>query len=124
MMATAINIKEIFDKYGLQVEEIEPEVFKVLNTDKEISTNELQWELQSCVLLTSDDTGYKKLPVGGVNSILAHIYYVIMGYDSDELGYKYDDIAAKEFGESIYRAYKYRPENSNSIDTIYAKGEL
>jgi len=123
MAVTAINVTEIFDKYGLQVEEIEPKVYKVLNIDKEISTNELQWDLQSCVLLTSDDIGYKKLPVGGVNSILAHIYYVIMGYDRDDLGYKYDDIATEEFGESIYRAYKYRPEYADSIDTIYAEGE-
>ena len=56
-----INVEKVFNDYGLEVQQVEPYVYKVLNTEKEISTEELQKDLTSCILLTSDRTGYKKL---------------------------------------------------------------
>lgn len=123
MAETIINAAEVFEKYGLEVEEIEPEVYRVLNTEKVISVDELQWELESCILITSDKTGYKKLN-SGINSRLAYVYYVITDYDKDDLGCKYDDIATGQFGESLYRSYQYRAGHNESIDTIYAEGEI
>lgn len=123
MSETMINVTEIFDKYGLEVEEIEPEAYKVLNTRKIVSVDELQWELESCILITSDKTGYKKLGTG-INSRLAYVYYIITDYDKSDLGYKYDDIATEQFGESLYRPYQYKAEHHDSIDTIYAAGEI
>lgn len=123
MAEVIINVAEIFDKYGLQVDEIEPEAYKVLNTEKMVSVDELQWELESCILITSDKAGYKKLGTG-INSRLAYVYYIITDYDKTDLGHKYDNLATEQFGESLYRPYQYRAEHHESIDTIYAKGEV
>lgn len=123
MLETVINAEAVFAKYGLEVEELEPEVYQVLNTEKSISVDELQWELESCILITSDRTGYKKLSTG-INSRLACVYYIITDCDRSDLGFKYDDIATERFGESLYRSYQYRPEYHEGIDTIYAEGEI
>ena len=37
-----VNTDKVFEEYGLHVEQVEPSVYKVLNTDKEISVDELQ----------------------------------------------------------------------------------
>lgn len=123
MAEMMVNVEEIFEKYGLEVEKIEPEAYRVINTEKIISVDELQWDLVSCILITSDKTGYKKLSTG-INSRLAYVYYIIADYDKSDLGYKYDDIATRQFGESLYRPYKYRAGHCESIDTIYAAGEI
>lgn len=38
----SINVDKVFKKYDLNVELVEPYVYKVLNTEKEISVEELQ----------------------------------------------------------------------------------
>ena len=117
-----INVDKVFQDYGLEVQQVEPYVYKVLNTEKEISTEELQKDLTSCILLTSDRIGYKKLSTGGCYT-LAYIYYIILGKNNEELGYKYDEIASKQFEEVIYDCYEFNPKWEYTIDTIYAKGE-
>ena len=64
MVEAKMDEKEIIRKYGLQVKQIEPAVYEVLNTNKEISIDELQWELEECVLITSDRIRSKKLDSG------------------------------------------------------------
>ncbi|MDE7478896.1 MAG: hypothetical protein K2M91_13295, partial [Lachnospiraceae bacterium] len=71
-----LNVNKVLKKYGLEIELVEPYVYKVLNTEKEISTEELQKDLMSCILLTSDRIGYKKLSTGGYYT-LAYIYYIV-----------------------------------------------
>ena len=124
MTDITVNVLEIFQKYTLQAEEMEPVVYKILNTNDEISITELQWELVSCIVITSNRTKYKKLPNGGIHSIVAKVYYVITDFDRSDLGHKYNKLATLQYGMSVYRNYKYRPELANSIDTIYAEGEI
>lgn len=121
MIGTNANVKEIFEKYGLQTKEIEPTVYEILNTQQEISIDEMQWELEECVLITSDRIRSKKLD-SGIYTTIANVYYVILDYDSD-ICYEYDDIATKKFGESLLMPYKYNPASYDEIDTIYAKEE-
>ena len=118
-----INVDKVFQDYGLEVQQVEPYVYKVLNTEKEISVDELQKDLECCVLLTSERKGKKRLSTGGCYT-LAYIYYIVTDVHNIELGYKYDDIASKEFGKVIYDAYEYDPKGEYTIDTIYAKGEI
>lgn len=118
-----VNTDKVFEEYGLNVELVEPYVYKVLNTDKEISVDELQKDLEYCVLLTSERKGKKRLSTGGCYS-LAHIYYIVLDVNDVELGYKYDDIASREFGKVVYDAYEYNPKGEYTIDTIYARGEI
>ena len=56
-----INVDKVFQDYGLEVQQVEPYVYKVLNTEKEISVDELQKDLECCVLLTSERKGKKRL---------------------------------------------------------------
>lgn len=118
-----INVDKVFREYGLEVQQVEPYVYKVLNTEKEISVEELQNSLTSCILLTSERTGRKRLSIGGYYT-LANIYYIIINKKNKELGHKYDDIASKKFGRVIYDSYEYDPKGEYTIDTIYAKGEI
>ena len=60
-----INVDKVFQDYGLEVQQVEPYVYKVLNTEKEISVEELQDSLVSSILITSDRTGRKRLSLGG-----------------------------------------------------------
>ena len=118
-----INVDKVFQDYGLEVQQVEPYVYKVLNTEKEISVEELQDSLVSSILITSDQTGYKKLNIGGYYT-LAYIYYIILDKKNEELGYKYNGKANEEYGEAIYDSYEYDPKGEYTIDTIYAKGEI
>ncbi|MEZ3447108.1 MAG: hypothetical protein K1W30_18620 [Lachnospiraceae bacterium] len=121
MTGVNVNVKEVFRKFGLQVKEIEPAVYEILNTSKEISIDELQWELEECVLITSDRIRSRKLE-SGIYTTIAYVYYVILDYDSD-ICYEYDNVATERFGESLVMPYKYSPVAYHEIDTIYAKGE-
>ena len=118
-----INVDKVFQDYGLEVQQVEPYVYKVLNTEKEISVEELQDSLVSSILITSERTGRKRLSIGGYYT-LAYIYYIILDKKNEELGYKYVDIASKKFGRVIYNSYEYDPKGEYTIDTIYAKGEI
>lgn len=64
MTGINVNVKEIFRKFGLQARKIEPVVYEILNTSKEVSIDELQWELEECVLITSDRIRSRKLESG------------------------------------------------------------
>ncbi|MCX4299802.1 MAG: hypothetical protein OSJ73_22790 [Lachnospiraceae bacterium] len=121
MTGINVNVKEIFRKFGLQARKIEPVVYEILNTSKEVSIDELQWELEECVLITSDRIRSRKLE-SGIYTTIAYVYYVILDYDSD-VCYEYDNIATDRFGESLVMPYKYSPAAYHEIDTIYAKGE-
>lgn len=118
-----VNVDKVFKEYGLEVQQVEPSVYKVLNTEKEISVDELQKDLEYCVLLTSERKGKKRLSTGGCYT-LAYIYYIVTDVDNIELGYKYDNIASQEFGKVIYDSYEYDPKGECTIDTIYARGEI
>ena len=118
-----INVDKVFQDYGLEVQQVEPYVYKVLNTEKEISVEELQDSLVSSILITSERTGRKRLSIGGYYT-LAYIYYIILDKKNEELGYKYNGKANEEYGEAIYDSYEYDSKGEYTIDTIYAKGEI
>lgn len=118
-----INVDKVFKEYGLEVQQIEPYVYKVMNTEKEISVEELQDSLVSSILITSDRKGRKRLSMGGCYT-LAYIYYIILDKKNKQLGHKYNDQANEEYGEAVYDSYEYDPKGEYTIDTIYAKGEI
>ena len=114
-----VNIDKVFKEYGLNVEQLETNVYKLLNTDNETDVEGLQAELKNCILITSRRLRFDRLQEGG-SCTIAHIYYVIMDVHNRDLGHKYNKLATKEYGDSLYDSYEYRPELANSIDTIYA----
>lgn len=114
--------EQIIRDFGLEIEKVEDSVYKVLNTDKEFNIDKLQWALKECVLITSTETRYHRETEGFCTSI-GKIYYIVIEINS-ELGLKYDDIAAEEFGRSLYQPYKYIADNMMHIDTIFSKEEI
>lgn len=123
LVKTTEEAMEIFKKYGLQAEQIEPQVFKVLNTDKEVDIDEIQEELESCILIISSDTNYRRLD-GGVSDVVSKVYYIVTDKHMSNVGKKYKQLAKNEYGSVLYEAYEYRPNHENAIDTIYAAEEL
>lgn len=117
------NKLQIINSFGLQVEEIEPLVYKVKNTDLDVNVNKLQWALEECILITSLEKTKEKLETG-IYTTIANVYYILLDYNNKELAYNYDDIATKEFGSTLYEPYKYNPKDENYIDTIYGEDEI
>ncbi len=114
-----INVDKVFQDYGLEVQQVEPYVYRSLNINNEIDVEGLQADLMNCILITSRRLRFQKLEEGG-SCTIAHVYYVIMDAHNCDLGHKYNKLATKEYGDSLYDSYEYRPELANSIDTIYA----
>ena len=113
----------IIKRFGLQVEHLEASVYRVINTEKEINIDELQWELGECILITSIIIRYEKLN-GDVSTQIANVYYICLDTDNRVLSYIYEDKAKNEFGRTLYKYYKHNENEENFIPTIYAKGEI
>ena len=117
------HYSSILSSFELKTKEVEASVYKVINVDKEVNIDKLQWELRECILITSLGKGTEKLDTG-IHTTIANVYYIIVDYDKKGLAYKYDDIATKEFGKTLYKAYKCSPTNKQYIDTLYGKDEV
>lgn len=113
-----VNVDKVFKEYGLEMQQVEPYVYRSLNINNEVDVEGLQAHLMNCILITSKRLRFEKLEEGG-SCTIAHIYYVIIDTQNRDLGHKYNKLATKEFGDSLYDSYEYRPELANSIDTIY-----
>ncbi len=76
-----INVDKIFQEFGLEVQQVEPYVYKVLNTEKEISVEELQDSLVSSILITSERTGRKRLSIEMIQKKTNNVSHA--AYDKD-----------------------------------------
>lgn len=122
-MITNVRAGEILKKYGLQTEEVEPTVYKVINTDKEINVSKLQWELKECTTITSSEIRLEKENQTGMT--IANVYYVILEYGNREKTWKYQNNARKSFHKAVIDSYSEEEEKKQyaSIDTLYKTGE-
>ena len=116
------DIVEILNLFGLNFTEVQPNVLKIINTDKEINIDKLQWKLEDCILITSLEKRTEKLD-SGIHTMIANVYYIIIGTDNKELAYKYDDIATEEFGRTLYKYYKYSSDSNDWMGTIFREDE-
>ena len=114
----------IINSFGLQLKEVEPCVYKVINTDKEVNIDKLQWALEECILITSLAKGTEKSD-NGIHTHIANIYYILLDYYDKKTAYKYDDLATQLYRNTLYMPYKYNPkEEYSSITTIYRGDEM
>lgn len=106
------------DKFQLDITEVEPLVYKVNNTRQEVSIPELQYELEECILITSDRIRTKKK--NGESILIAYVYYIILDYTRDDLKYKYHEIARDSFKDAVIDSYSKSKEELkvDSIDTV------
>ena len=44
-----MNKLNILQSFGINIKEVESNVYKVINTDKEINIDKLQWALEDCI---------------------------------------------------------------------------
>lgn len=121
-MKTREEAAAIFNKFGIQTEEVEPTVYKVLNDTQEFNINAIKSELNEGLLLVSPQTRYKKNSEGN-NEEYGQIYYILLDYDNDELLNKYDDISCAT-RRTVVRSFRYNPNYTETIDTIYSAEEL
>ena len=109
--------ENILTKFELQFEEVEPNVYKILNTNKVINITELQHKLRLCELMISPDEELRRMEDGYSNTF-AKLYYAIIGTDERSIILKYCEIADKECGENILDCYEEK-EHKPSIDTLF-----
>ena len=113
----------IFNKFGIQVEQVEPSVYKVINNTEDVNITDLEWELTECLMLTSSQTGSEKTPEGYWNEF-AHVYYIITDYSKEEQLWKYEDISSEE-RETVVSSFKYNPNHViDEIPTLYDQEEI
>ena len=121
-MKTHEEAMKVFNKFGLQVEEVESTVYKVLNNTHEVCIDDLEFELEQCLMLVSDKINSKKLPEGYWISFV-YVYYIILDYNNDDALWKYEEIS-RQSRRTIVRSFKYNPNYVESIDTLYTLEEL
>lgn len=123
-MSLQDKLDVIQNQFCLEIEEVEPTVYKVLNTDLEININKLQHSLEECILITSDQLRTEKYNYGC--TIIAYMYYIILDYNRNDLKYKYHSQANTEFQDAVIDSYSKLKEEASysSIDTIYRAEEL
>ncbi len=108
----------IQNQFGLQIKEIEPTVYKVINTNKEVNRDKLQWALKECVLLTSSRKGKEREPNGSCTT-LSNIYYIVIDHNTS-LAQRYENL--KEYDDIMLVEYKHNPNTMYTIDTLYRVG--
>lgn len=115
--------RNIFKRYGLDVKEVETNVYKVMNTDKEVNISCLQWDLKECTTIASDRIRLEKENHTGM--VIACVYYILNEHGNREKAWKYQTYAINEFGNAVIRGYSEDEENKqhSSIDTLYKIGE-
>ena len=102
MTEAIVNVGEIFVKYGLSVEKVEPMVYKVLNQDKEVNVSRLQWDLRQCFLITPVRHKAKRMP-DGYTEYYSKVYYVITECDYS-LANKYEESLCGDVTSMRYRS--------------------
>ncbi len=109
---------EVIKSYGLQIAEIEPTVYKVLNTEQEINADKLKHDLMDAALLRSQRIRWNR--ENGVNTAIAKIYYII--FETSKID-KFSRIAREGHADSTIDVCDFH-EEVDSIDTLYRREEL
>ena len=78
------NKLKTINNFGLQVIEVEPSVYEVKNTDKEINIDKLQWELEEVSIIRSPRIRREKIE-NGIYTTIAKVYFIIFNYENTEL---------------------------------------
>ncbi|MBR1599615.1 MAG: hypothetical protein IJ661_11985 [Lachnospiraceae bacterium] len=117
-----MSIPNILNKYGLQVESIESQIYKVINTDKVINIDKLKVELGSCILIISNRKGWDI--EDGVSYKMANVYYILINFNNRAKAYELKDRAAGLYGSAFISDLRHSPTQISSIDTIWSVDEL
>ncbi len=118
---TMNHVKDIFRKYNLNVEEVERNVYKVINTDQEINIQKIRGELQNCMIISSNKIRTERW--NGCGTSIVHVYYIILN-DNDDTALKYADIAEGKYANIQIMKYNYNPKYKDTIDTIYNEEDI
>lgn len=121
MLTTQDKLNIIKNQFGIQIEEVEPTVYKVINTDQEVNSSKLKWALEEVILIKSLRISLEKVNHTGMP--INNIYYIILDYNRDDLKDKYHRIAKHEHKKAVIDLYSNKSDQSNRIDTLYNTGE-
>ena len=114
---------EILNKFGLKVEEIEHNIYRVINFEENINVSDLQTQLKSCILITSPRIKYERNK-WGINDTIANVYYILLDYNDKESMLKYRLLAKEIDSNAIINSYHEDAKLASSIDTLYTAEEL
>lgn len=116
-----MTVEEVAEKFGLEIEEVEPGYYKVLNP-KKISLTEFQDCFDRCILVYKNSEDI----VNDHHWIIEEkgtLYYFTPFFD-DEHG-KISLIAEKDGVNMCYSVgYGHDYKEDNGIDSIFLKGEM
>lgn len=122
MLTLQDKLSIIKSQFNIEIKEIEPEVYEVLNINQEINIEKLQWALEECILITSDLIRTEKLD-NGIHISIMRVYGIITKHNK-ELAWKYDDIFSKKYETTLIMDYICKPDKDNSIGTLYSPQEM
>ena len=114
---------EIFEQFGLQVEQLEENVYGVLNTDLIVNVTRLQQALGDCLIVRSSEIKLAAHITGDYAEYEARVFYVILDYEATTLLTKYAQIAVGEFGAAGISVHK-QEEDSFTVGAIYSEEEM
>ena len=113
----------IQNQFGLKIKEVDPLVYKVLNTEKYIILDELQEKLQECIMFVSDLEDVKDTKSECMVS-MCRVLYIILDYDNSELLCRYNEEVRKESKKFYVMPYKYNPDMQDSVVTLLGDDEI
>ena len=100
------------------------DVYEVLDKEKEVNTDSLKREINNCLLIISERLRWERDSVTGISSRISRVYYIITDYDADDKADFYEEKAKLQFGKAYISDYKYDPNGSGNISTIYTAEKL
>ena len=117
-MKKTANIIKSFD---LQVMELEPNVLKVINSDKEVNIHKLGTDLGTCVLLVKNIRVEK---VQGYGHTFGNVAYIKLGNGTNDRVYSLWHELQRKGVSTVIDVYDSSVFLSESVDTVYSKEEI
>lgn len=115
------KIQEISKGYGLEIRQVEPDVYQVENNTLEVNIDRLKRDIGDCSLVVTDNHKYEK-DKDGYNWNLSNIYYIINGADNENSVKYLMQLLNK--GKKVILSDFRVSKNSFDIGTIYSAEEL
>ena len=121
MIEFNMSVEEVAEKFGLEIEEVKPDYYKVLNP-KKISLLKFKDCFDKCILIHKDS-----------EDILDEHHYIVdeigvLYYFTPFLDDKHSEIEFIADSDGLtgycYRGYDHEYKEENGIDSVFLKGEI
>lgn len=113
----------IFQKHDIQVEQVEPLVYKILNPfDHIVNITDLEGNLGECIII-GDHNKEIHMYENWYSFDVGNIYYISLDYENDDITNKYFELVEQEYKlQSRITGYKYRPRENDLYNLWNSQG--